>query len=160
MDEQIVGLSIRLGEAAARNTAAGVADRVNALRARKDARETVSQLEEIVNDLIADKIELLGIAQAFEQDLVAQRITPEQAAALVDAVVPTLKLMAEAGGSQGPSSIEPLLTLLTPDMIGALQLLGFNFRKALGEPLTQLLADFLLSKGNRAAPSSRPQQRK
>ena len=57
-------------------------------------------------------------------------------------------------------SIEPLLPLLTPDMIEALQLLGFNFRKALGEPLTELLADFLHSKGKRAPNAARQPQRK
>ena len=160
MDDQIIALSVRLAEAAARNTAASVADRVGALRARKDARETVSQLEEIVNDLISDKIELLQIAQAFEQDLVAQRITPVQAQALIDAVVPTLKAMAAGNGQQGQSSVEPLLPLLTPDMIEALQLLGFNFRQAIGEPLTQLLAEYLLSKGPQSSTSPRQLKRK
>jgi hypothetical protein len=159
VDEQVIGLSVRLAEAAARNTAAGIAGRLSVLRARKDARETVAQLEEIVNDLIADKLELLQIARAFEDDLVAQRITPEQAAALVDAVVPTLKLLAQSSGSSD-AAIKPLLPLLTADMIEALQLLGFNFRKALGEPLTQLLADFLLSKGKQPSPQARPQNRK
>lgn len=92
--------------------------------------------------MIADKNELLQIAHAFEQDLVAQRITEEQATALVGAVVPALKLMAGSSGSDGSKAIEPLLPLLTQDIITALQLLGFNFRKALGEPLRQLLADF------------------
>jgi hypothetical protein len=158
MDDEIIGLSVRLTEAAARNTAAGIADRLGVLRARKDAKEAVSQLEEIVNDLIADKIELLQIAQAYEQDLVAQRITPGQAQALINAVVPTLELMSGATGSAGKNSIEPLLPLLTPDMIEALQLLGFNFRQALGEPLTQLLADFLLSKGVKPSSTPRPKR--
>ena len=121
MDEQIIGLSVRLAEAAARNTAAAIADKVNALRARKDARETVGQLEEIIVNLIADKIELLQIAQAFEQDLVAQRITPEQAQALIDAVVRALKFMATSSDPKGQQAIEPLLPLLTPEMISALQ---------------------------------------
>ena len=68
--------------------------------------------------------------------------------------------MADSGGSQGQNSIGPLLPLLTADMIVALQLLGFNFRKALGEPLTELLADFVHSKGKRAPTPARPQQRK
>jgi len=45
-------------------------------------------------------------------------------------------------------------------MIEALQLLGFNFRKALGEPLTELLADFVHSKGKRAPNAARQPQRK
>lgn len=57
--------------------------------------------------------------------------------------------MAGSSGSDGSKAIEPLLPLLTQDIITALQLLGFNFRKALGEPLRQLLADFPLSKGTR-----------
>ena len=144
---------------AARNTAVAISDRLSVIRTRKADRESLSHLEEIITDLIADKNELLQIAHAFEQDLVAQRITQEQATALVGAVVPASKLMAGSSGSEGSKAIEPLLPLLTPDIITALQLLGFNFRKALGEPLTQLLADFLLSKGTRTA-AVRTQQRK
>jgi hypothetical protein len=157
MDDQIIGLSVRLTEAAARNTAAGIAERLSVLRTRKEAKESVTQLEEIINDLIADKMELLQIARAFEDDLVAQRITPEQAATLVEAIVPALKLMAGVSGEKGEAAIEQLSPLLTAEMIVALQLLGFNFRKALGEPLTDLLADYLHSRGKPAQTAARPQ---
>lgn len=154
MDEQLVSLSVRLAEVAARNTAGALADRLTAVRARKNASDIALQLEEIISLLISDKNELIQIAQAFEQDLVAQRITPEQATALVGAVVPALEMIAGSEPS-GASMIEPLLPLLNPEMITALQLLGFNFRRAIGEPLTQLLADYLLSKAPRPPSVSR-----
>ncbi len=158
MDEQILQLSAKLAEAAARNTASGIANRIRVIRDRKETRETIGQLEEIINDLIADKNELVQIAQAFEQDLVAQRITPQQAQSLVSSLAPALERLAgSGGGQQAKAALEPLIGILTPEVIDALQLLGFNFRQAIGEPLTDLLADFLRSKGGR--PNATPPRR-
>ncbi len=76
MDPELQALGIQLADATVRNTAGAVADRINAARAKKKDIETIAELEEIVNNLISDKAELVRIAQAYEQELVAQRISP------------------------------------------------------------------------------------
>ena len=74
MDFQIVTqLGANLIEAAARNGASAINTKIKAAKAKKDAKQTISELEEIIYDLLSDKAEIQGIAQAYEQELVSQK---------------------------------------------------------------------------------------
>lgn len=42
--------------------------------------------------------------------------------------------------------IEPFKQLISKETLKSMQLLGFNFRKAIGEPLTECCASFIESK--------------
>lgn len=77
MDPELTQLSLQLANTAVRNSASGVAERINSARMRKRDQETIAELEEIVNELVADKAELVRIAQAYEEEFVAQRLSPE-----------------------------------------------------------------------------------
>lgn len=75
MDHQLQTLALQLADTTVRNTAGSIADRVATAKARKKDRETIAELEEIISSLTSDKNELVRISQAFEQELVAQRIS-------------------------------------------------------------------------------------
>ncbi|MCI4658479.1 hypothetical protein [Cryobacterium zhongshanensis] len=68
---------------------------------------------------------------------------------ITETVVPLVeKLMGlsqndDSDNSQVIEAIKPLLSIET---VNVLQLLGFNFRKAIGEPLTELVERAILSK--------------
>src|SRR5437867_3584656 len=66
LDPQLQALGVQLAEVAVRNTAGGIADKIRAVKARKENQETIAELEAIVNDLVADKSELVRIANAYE----------------------------------------------------------------------------------------------
>lgn len=147
MDPILQSLSVQLAETAVRNTAGAVTDRIGVARARKRDAETVSELEEIVSELLADKAELTRIAQSFEQELVAQRITAEDVQYIADHLVPLMLRLAEQSGQ---SNIEELAAIVEPllsvETVMVLQLLGFNFRRAIGEPLTELVQQLITSR--------------
>lgn len=151
MDPQLQMLGIQLAETGVRNTAGTVADRIAAARARKRDQETIAELEEIVNELIADKSELMRIAQAYEQELVAQRISADDVEYITSNIVPVLtELMESTAGDAGQEgSIQEMMDLVRPilsvETTTVLQLIGFNFRRALGEPLTELVSRLILS---------------
>lgn len=75
MDPQLVDLGVKLTEALAKNTASTIFTKIRAIKAAKDDKATISELEEIIQELISDKNELLQISQAFQQELMAQKIT-------------------------------------------------------------------------------------
>ena len=52
-----------------------IADKVAALKARGKTVETINGLEDMINELIADKAEIARIAQIYQDELVAQRIS-------------------------------------------------------------------------------------
>lgn len=152
----LVELGTQLAASTARNTAAAIADKITATKAAKTAADQVGQLEQIVTDLIADKNELARIAQAYQQELVAQQLTPGDVQYITGTVVPMLEKLADSMGDRGQgakfkeqlSTIKPLLSVET---VNVLQLLGFNFRQGIGAPLTHRLKGVIEGSSDTAA---------
>ena len=151
MDQSLQDLVIRLTESAVRNTASVINNRITAIKTKRDAAEQVAELEQIVNELIGEKTELVRIAQAFADELVAQRISDSEVQYITENLVPVLKTLAASGATDGGNAtnssaetIDLFEPLLSAEMVTVLQLLGFNFRKAIGEPLTDLTARAIL----------------
>lgn len=152
MDPQLQALTVQLADVAIRNTAGSVVDRIRAAEARKKDAETIVELEDLINELMSDKSELVRIAQAYEEELVAQRISSTDIAYISDNLVPLLQqLVRSAAASEGEDAaaqqvIDLIQPLLSVETVTVLQLLGFNFRKAIGEPLTDLASKFISSR--------------
>ncbi len=153
MDPQLQTLAAQLADTAIRNTAGSIADRIAAAKARKKDQETIAELEEIVYGLLSDKSELVQIAQAYEQELVAQRISDSDIEYISTNFVPLLQRLMESAsvndgqdGAVAQEVIDLMQPLLSVETVTVLQLIGFNFRKAIGEPLTELVSKLILSK--------------
>lgn len=145
MDPEITALGLQLANTAVRNSAATVAERISAARARKRDQETIAELEDIVNELVADKAELVRIAQAYEEEFVAQRLSPENVEYIVDNIVPLLERVLAASGDQAAKQqMELLKPIMSIETLTVLQLVGFNFKRAIGEPLTEVLLQRIL----------------
>jgi hypothetical protein len=56
--EMIVNLASNLIEASARNTATYIADKIRTSKAKKNDKETINELEEIIQNLLNDKLEI------------------------------------------------------------------------------------------------------
>ena len=153
MDPYLQTLATQLADTAIRNTAGSIADRITAAKARKKDQETIAELEEIVYGLLSDKSELVQIAQAFEQELVAQRISDSDIRYISTNFVPLLQRFMESAAASDDQSatipqevIDLIQPLLSVETVTVLQLIGFNFRKAIGEPLTEFVRKLILSK--------------
>ncbi len=153
MDPQLHTLTLQLADTAVRNTAGSIADRITVAKARKKERETIAELEDIINGLLSDKNELVRIAQAYEQELVAQQISADDIEYISTNFVPVLRhLIESAAANEGqdaitaPEIIDLVKPLLSVETVTVLQLIGFNIRKAVGEPLTQLVNSLISSK--------------
>lgn len=152
MDPELQTLGLQLAETTIRNTAASIADRVTAARARKKDQETIVELEDIVNGLVSDKSELIRIAHAYEQELVAQKISPPDIEYISTNIVPLVQQLVEstAASGQDATSMRAMIgliqRLLSVETVTVLQLIGFNFRAAIGEPLTELVSRLISSK--------------
>lgn len=88
----------------------------------------------------SDKSELVRIAQAYDQELVAQKISSENIEYITTKFVPLLREVMESAATDGGRDmesaqqaidlIEPILSI---EAVTVLQLIGFNFRRAIGE---------------------------
>lgn len=153
MTPQLVDLGLQLTASAARNTAAAVSDKISSMRASKSAADQVAALEEIVSDLIADKNELTRIAQSYQQELVAQQLTPGDVHYIAETVVPLIEQVVDGMGEgidaeKIKQQIQALKPLLSVETVNVLQLIGFNFRQAIGAPLTRRLRDVIEGQDN------------
>jgi hypothetical protein len=153
MDPHMETLALQLADSATRNTVASIISRIAVLKKTRKDQETINELEEIVNDLLSDKNELMLIAQGYDQELVAQKISETEIKYISTKFVPVLRKFVESaavGGSEDIAEARRVIDLVQPllsvEMVTVLQLIGFNFRKAIGEPLTELVGRLILSK--------------
>jgi len=151
MDPEFQSLTLQLADAAIRNSAREIIERVSVLRVKKKDQETIAEMDQIINDLIADKSEILRIAQAYQDELVAQRISDENVEFITTNIIPVFKTLIESASADDPqaANTEKMLRLMTPllsvETVTILQLLGFNFRTAIGQPLTDLVGNAIRS---------------
>jgi hypothetical protein len=145
---EVAQLAAQLADVVARNAASVVASKITAIRARKLDQEALNELIELVNDLIADKNELIGVATAFEQELVAQRVSDSDIAFITSELLPVAEKLVGLAGDDGEAreALDAIKSLVTTEMLTILQLVGFNFRRAIGEPLTTMVERLILSK--------------
>ena len=141
-DNQIVAqLAANLAEATARNGASFISKKINASKAKRNDKETIAELEEIISDLLNDKAEIQRIAQAYEQELVSQKSTENDIKYITDNLLPIF-------GEFLPDQveIEKMKKILSVETLTIMQLIGFNYKQAIGEPLTLLVRKAIESK--------------
>jgi hypothetical protein len=149
IEPNTTALATQLATVAARNAASTVSSKIAAFRARKHDQGVMNDLIELVNDLVEDKNEVIGIARAFEQELVAQRISDDDINYITTSFLPVVEELAgfaEDDDSNTARAIEAIKGLITPETLTIMQLVGFNFRRAIGEPLTVLVERLILSR--------------
>lgn len=142
LDPQVVALGVRLAEIGARNTATSVSTRLRTARAAKRDAELLAELEEIIAELTQDRSELLQIAQAYKEQLAGQTITTTEVEYITSQLVPKLQelLAATSTNESAEELLDAVHSIISVETLTILQLLGFNFKKAVGEPLTLLVA--------------------
>jgi hypothetical protein len=148
IDPNVSELTTQLAEIVTRNAASAVTSRISAIRTRKLDQQAMNELIELVNDLIADKNELIGVATAFEQELVAQRISDKDITYITTTLLPVVERLANFAddAEQTRDALDAIKSLITPETLTIMQLVGFNFRRAIGEPLTTLIERLILSR--------------
>lgn len=141
---EVVSLGTSLAETLTRNTATAINDRVRSLKAANKKDEAIAGLEELVSELISDKADVARIAQAYQSELVAQRLSAGDVEYITKKVLPVVESLLEASGQEA-GQLDQFKPLLSAETVNVLQLLGFNFRRAIGEPLTELVSKKILA---------------
>jgi len=159
LENQAILLGAKLTEIAIRNTTETIINKVSAVKAKKDDKETINILEEIINDLIKDKNDLIQVSRAYEEEFIMRKISEDDLLYITENLIPVLnELFITLMGFKSSNSeetlkmeeIQSLMKVLHPilstETLKILQLLGFDFKAAIGEPLTELLRSLILSK--------------
>lgn len=162
---EVLQLGTQLTASMARNGSAMIMDKIRTMRASGRQEETIASLEEIISDLQEDKRELVQIAQAYQSELVSQQLAAGDIKYIAETLIPLIEQLigasaeeldsdadeevsaaAEAKEQESLKQLELMKSLLSVETANVLQLLGFNFRRAIGEPLTSLCESLILSR--------------
>ncbi len=150
-DPAVATLFTNLANVAARQSAAAISTKISSIRSEKNDKEAVNKLTDIINDLVRDRDEIISIAQGLKSQLVSQQISENDIKNIVETILPIVKDLIQKNGEEdgvvnAQATLDQVEQLLSSDTLKVLQTLGFNYRKAIGEPLTLLTRNFILSK--------------
>lgn len=149
---ELIALGTELATIAGRRSVEVIFDKIGALKKKGNKDEIISNLEEIINELIADKNRLIQISQAYEENLITQRITQDEINYITNSIIPLCEEIITASNPDQAANIQSGIDVIKPilskEIFNILQILGFNFKEAIGEPLTEFVASFIRSKIN------------
>jgi len=139
------------------NTADTIYQKSGALKQNKEISEIHTGYMEIINELMQQKQEAILIAESYKSELERVQISDEDmqhlnetAKALLNTLLPLIPTT--DGENHDIEGIEILLnTFISTSTLRTLQLLGFNFKEAIGEPLTKLVSGFIQGKENQVS---------
>ena len=114
-----------------------------------------------LNELVAERAQAIAIAQAYESELNRYEITDEDIEHLQDTVGHALDILKSLSPESDFSNFEQFKSLLSVDTLKAMQLLGFDYKKAIGDPLTEVCADAIrVNLGQKRTIANRNSQKK
>jgi hypothetical protein len=146
---ELLNLGTELAKYVGKSSVESIWDRIRAAKAKGNNEEIISKLEEIIAELIGDKNELIRISQAFEEQLISKIISEEDIEYITESIVPLIEILLEQSEQENTEKIIEGMIILKPllskETFNILQLLGFNFKRAIGEPLTDLLRQIISS---------------
>ena len=140
IETEIASAGVSLAVIASKNIASSVSNRFQAIRTKKSLEEACNSYEEIINDLIADRSQLIAIAQAYEAELKRYTLTDEDIEHLQSTASAALDAVATFSPESDLDGFRSLKSLISVDTLKAMQLLGFDYKKAIGDPLTEACA--------------------
>lgn len=145
---QIINLATKAADIFIKNTTETIFKRVDAAKDDSNKEKTILRLEEIIRELINERNELNKIIKEYDELLAVQKISEKDVNYITENIIPIFSKFLESDLVNNGKTIkkdeinqimEVLKPLLSIETFTILQLLGFNFREAIGLPLTKLV---------------------
>jgi len=144
---------------AVKGTVSAVTTKIKAMKTEKNLEIVRNKYDELINEILSEREEAIRIAQLYKSEVDRIEISDKDIEHLnktISQVLSILKGMSPSVNVEGFSQFQGLINV---DTLKAMQLLGFNFKAAIGEPLTTLCANAILSK-NKNKTIDKPGQQK
>jgi len=139
---------VSLKEVSTRNTAQTIYSKINLVKQKNNDKEATNVLEEIINDLTTDKNELIRIANSYEQESISRDISDSDIEYITKEFVPIVTSFFPFSG-ENSEFISSIQKVLSKETFKILQLLGFNYKEAIGVPLTNFVAQAIQNQTNK-----------
>lgn len=148
MEEQLVKLGMSLAEVISRNTVSFVSDKMSLAKEKKDLNSQALAYTEIINNLLQDKEELTMIAREYKQSYEQVTISDKDIEYLHNTLKGGIHILNAFSPQKQEvdNSMNALIELLNKDTLKTMQLLGFNYKEAIGQPLTEVCSNAIKTK--------------
>ena len=172
--QPLVEIGVSLTELAIKGTATAVTNKIKAIKDEKNAEKLRNTYDEIVSELLSERDEAVRIAQAYKSELERIVISDDDIEHLHNTVSRLLGIIkafqlasATAKGEEEIAKVtaqvesyEQIKELISVDTLKTMQLLGFNYKAATGEPLTEICANAIANIGNKGKNAQSNNQQK
>ena len=159
----LVEMGISLTELAIKGTASAVNKKIRAVKDVKDAEKLRVTYDALINEVLKEREEAVRIAQAYKAELDRIEISDKDMEHLHNTVsriieiIKTTQLASPMGKTEAEiekiesqaAGYEQIKKLISVDTLKTMQLLGFNYKEAIGEPLTKLCANAISNWGSK-----------
>lgn len=142
----LTDMGVSLAKLALKGTTTSVHNKIELAKNEKNMEALRNTYNEIVSELLVEREEAIRIAQAYKEELEKVQISDEDIYHLyntVSKILEIFKKMSPDANMQQLETFEQLKELINVDTLKTLQLLGFNYKAAIGEPLTKACAGVL-----------------
>ena len=171
--QPLVEMGVSLTELAVKGTVSAVSKKIRAAKEIKEVEKLRSTYDEIINEILLEREEAVRIAQAYKSELDRMFISDEDIEHLHTTVARLLEIIksfqlisAMAKGAEEVEKVqkqvesyEQIKELISVDTLKTMQLLGFNYKAAIGEPLTQICSNAISNLGNKNKSSVNKQKK-
>lgn len=145
MNNELISLGMKLTELTIVNTASIVGAKIKTIKEEKDIVKLKNNYEEIINQLLDEKQQAIRIAQAYREEVENTNISDDKIDYLHNTVAKALKVL-DSYNADKQMEVTDIVELIDKDVLKTMQLLGFNYKEAIGQPLTELCKNYINSK--------------
>jgi len=139
--EALVRAGIELGTLTFKGTTTLVNSKIQSLKEEHNADKLRNTYDEIVNELLSEREQAIRIAQAYKEEYEKVHIDDkEYLHNTLERVISLLSSFTNVEDGK-EDSMKQLVALLNKDTLKTMQLLGFNYKEAIGEPLTEVCSN-------------------
>ena len=120
--------------------------KLESLKNEKNIETVRNVYDELINQLLSERNEAQMLAKSYKEKLNRIEISDDDINHLRKTVSTVLSIFKNNENEKQFSDIEKLIN---KDVLKTMQLLGFNYKAAIGEPLTELCASKIKNIGNK-----------
>jgi len=147
---ELIQASAQLAKYITQQSTVAIRDKIRISKEASSDKEKINVLNEIIQELLAEKNELIQIAQVYDEQMVAQKISEEDIEYITDNIIPLLEKLIDNADSEeevekNKKNLETFKPMLSKETFNIFQLLGFNYKQAIGESLTELVNSMIVS---------------
>ena len=147
--QPLVDMGVALAELAVKGTASTVSKKIRAIKEVKDSEKLRIAYDSIVNEILQEREEAVRIAQAYKAELDKVVISDEDINHLQNTISRIIDIIKMFSPDKPVENFEMFKDLINADTLKTMQLLGFNYKAAIGEPLTKICAEAISSLGSK-----------